>query len=84
MESVRPFSERMAWSVTRSCGCQYDVLIIDRREEAFVMSRPAGWAVRMNRLSFHAPGGHAVYPTREEAMRHAEDWFRGLDVVPWD
>ncbi len=48
------------------------------------MGCPAGWAVRMNRLPFHAPGAHAVYPTRTEAMRHADDWFRGLDVVPWD
>ena len=84
MDSERPFSERMRWIVARSCGCAHDSLVIDRHEEASVMGCPAGWAVRMNRLPFHAPGAHAVYPTRTEAMRHADDWFRGLDVVPWD
>ena len=78
----RPFSGRMRWIVARSCGCAHDSLVIGNHEEASVMGCPAGWAVRMNRLPFHAPGEHAVCPMLEQAMQHAEEWFKGLDVVP--
>ena len=27
---------------------------------------------------------HGVFDTREQAMEAAEDWFKGLDVGPWD
>jgi hypothetical protein len=84
MESVSPFSERMRWIVARSGGVEHDSLVIDRREAAFVMSCPTGWAARQNWLPFHAPGAHEVYRTRVLAMKAAEDWFKGLDIVPWD
>jgi hypothetical protein len=84
MESARPFSERMQWAVTTSCGCSYDVLIIDNREVAFIVPCPAGWAMRMNHLPHGAPGAQAITPTLDEAKRAAEDYFLGLDIVPWD
>ena len=84
MESDRPFTERMSWHVTTSCGCSYEVLLIVQREVAFVMGCPAGWAMRLNRMAFGKPGAHEVYPTREGAMQAAWNWFAGMDIVPWD
>ena len=40
--------------------------------------------MRLNRLKFETPGAHEIYQTREQAMKAAEDWFKGLDIVPWD
>jgi hypothetical protein len=77
-------AERLKWVVTRSCGCQYDSLLIGNRDEASVMNCPAGWALRLNRLRFESPGAHEIYRTRELAMKAVEDWFKGLDIVPWD
>ena len=84
MESERPFSERMHWEVTKSCGCSYDVLIIDKREVAFIVPCPAGWAMRMHRLAYGEPGSQAITETLEEAKKAAEDYYLGLDIVPWD
>ena len=77
-------SESITWIITHSCGCQYDTLLVDGRDEACVMVCPAGWAMRMNRLPYDAPGAHAIRATRELAMKAAADGFKGLDTAPRD
>jgi hypothetical protein len=76
--------ERLSWRVSQSCGCAYDVLTLDHREAADVMSVPAGWATRNYLLKFEVKGAYEVLPTREEAMRIAEAWFLALDIEPWN
>ena len=60
MDSTRPAAERLRWEVSRSCGASYDVLTLDRREVANVMSVPAGWTVRNYFLKFEQPGAHVI------------------------
>ena len=59
-------------------------MLVDSSDEASVIDVPAGWAMRLNRLDFYTPGAHEIHKTRELAMKAAEDWFKGLDIVPWD
>jgi hypothetical protein len=85
MEGARTIEERLNWRRSRyGSGDGYDVLCLENREVADVMSVPAGWATRNYLLKFEVPGAHEVYETREEAMRVAEAWFLGLDIDPWD
>ena len=72
MEGAKTIRERLSWRESRSCGCAYDVLTLDHREVADVMSVPAGWATRNYMLKFEVKGAHEVPPTREEAMCVAE------------
>lgn len=81
MESVRAFSERVAWRVG---SYEIDYLTLDRMDAGSLLPQPVGWVL----LIYSCVGGPAccrqVFDTRDEAMKAGIDWFAGLDIVPWD
>jgi hypothetical protein len=81
---AKTMAERLSWGKNHSCGAEYDVLILDRREVADVMCVPAGWATRNYFLKFEEPGAHVVCESKNEAMRHAEKWFLERARAPWE
>lgn len=81
MESVSPFAERVAWRIG---AYNINYLTLDRMDAGSALPQPVGWVLLIYSCVRGPACWREVFNSRDEAMNAGIEWFKALDIVPWD